>query len=243
MERRKIKKHKNNGAPKWLVTYSDMITLVLVFFILLFSMSQIDLEKFKTITKSFNGRMVLDHDASAVPLDNKGTDSANDNDDEAGEAQLESLDDLLEEVESYLDENGLNDVITANRTERGVVLILQERILFETGQADILSSGKPFLNKIGSLLQKMDNHVEVQGHTDSRPIKNFRYPSNWELSGARASSVIRYLIAQENFKPSRFKAVGYADTRPVAANDMEDNWRKNRRVEIIILSKDPKKTS
>ncbi|MDY0396997.1 flagellar motor protein MotS [Virgibacillus halophilus] len=235
MERKKIRKSKKNGSPKWMVTYSDMITLILVFFILLFSMSQIDLEKFKAITQSFNDRAILDQKSTEKGQENESDVAA-----PPKNVQEESLEGLLQEVERYLAKNGLNDVITASRTRRGVVLILQERILFASGQADILTSGKPFLNKVGSLLQNIDNQVEVQGHTDSRPIKNYRYPSNWELSGARASSVIRYLIAQGNFTPSRFTAVGYADTRPAAANDSEDNWKKNRRVEIIILKKDAK---
>jgi chemotaxis protein MotB len=257
MKRREIKKRKNSGAPKWMVTYSDMVTLILVFFILLFSMSQIDLVKFEAISESFQNRMILDFYPSAVPAENptehpsieeRGKDTNEfetpsesrdikdrDESKEVDKDNQDSLSSLLEEVEAYLDENNLNNVITANRTEQGVVLVLQESILFDSAEAEILDSGMPFLDRIGSLLHDIPNSVKVEGHTDSRPISNFRYPSNWELSGARASSVIRYLIEENEFDESRFSAAGYADTRPAVPNDSPQNWSQNRRVEIVIL--------
>src|SRR5699024_10169543 len=119
--------------------------------------------------------------------------------------------------------------------ERGVVLVLQDSILFNTGEAEILDSGKPFLKKIGTLLLEISNPVKVEGHTDSRPINSFRYPSNWELSGARASSVIRYLINEYDLDHSRFSLIGYGDTRPIKPNDTYENMQENRRVEIVIL--------
>ena len=253
MKRREFKKRKNNGAPKWMVTYSDMVTLILVFFILLFSMSQIDLVKFQAISESFKNLMIFDFYPSPIPMENPTEstshmesgrlsnefetptllDDMNDRDQEGEEKG--SLDQLMEDVEHYLEENDLGNVITANRTEQGVVLVLQESILFDSGEAEILESGKPFLNKVGTLLAEIPNHVNVEGHTDNRPISNYRYPSNWELSGARASSVIRYLIEQNNFDETRFSAVGYGDTRPAVDNNSIQNWGKNRRVEIVIL--------
>ncbi|TMN21193.1 flagellar motor protein MotS [Lentibacillus cibarius] len=256
MKRRRIKKRDDSGAPKWMVTYSDMVTLILVFFILLFSMSQIDIAKFDAISESFRNRMIFDFYPSPVPMENptehtrdeesgkntnefdtpsdlKGNKDRAEEDTE--EKKKDSLDKLLESVEQYLQNNKLNDVISANRTDRGVVLVLQESILFETGEAEVLDSGKPFLDKIGNLLENIPNDVRVEGHTDNRPISSYRYPSNWELSGARASSVIRYLISRNDFVPERFTAAGFGDTRPVVPNTSEANWRKNRRVEMVIM--------
>ncbi|MBY0124124.1 flagellar motor protein MotS [Bacillus sp. S/N-304-OC-R1] len=230
------------GAPGWMVTFSDLVTLILVFFILLFSMSQIDMMKFKAITESFREQF-FDFYPSIVPLDqpvgienempakdkdkDKGADSAN-----------TSLEDLLSEVQSFLDKNGLDDVILANRTDRGVVLVLQEKILFAPGQAEVIGDAYAFLDKVGELLQKLPNLVKVEGHTDNRPMNSFRYPSNWELSAARASSVINYLIEKHHLDSNRFIAVGYSDTRPIVSNDTAENRQKNRRVEIVIS--DPK---
>lgn len=253
MKRRKARRTQSSGAPKWMVTYSDMVTLILVFFILLFSMSQIDLAKFEAISESFRNRNILEFFPSAVPLDNptehtstkesgKQTNEFDtptqlpditDRDRETEEK--DSLDVLLADVDRFLEDNDLNDVISANRTKRGVVLVLQESILFDSGEAEIIESGKPFLERVGSLLLEIPNNVKVEGHTDSRPISNFRYPSNWELSGARASSVIRHLITENEFAHERFSAVGYAETRPIVPNSSAANWSKNRRVEIVIL--------
>ncbi|TCT19895.1 chemotaxis protein MotB [Melghiribacillus thermohalophilus] len=257
----KKKKKEQNNAPGWMVTYSDLMTLILVFFILLFSMSQIDAEKFTAVAESYRERVIFDFYPSVVPMENpsekttdirdEGTfddistpsndyteDRGQGNGEGAGEGEQEedSLNELITEINQFLTDENLHHVITAVRTDRGVVLTLQEKVLFETGQAEIIDEGKPFLNKVSKLLENIPNHVRVEGHTDSRPINTYRYPSNWELSGARASSVIRYLLeAEEKLDPTRFQAVGYGDTRPVAENNSPENWRKNRRVEIVIL--------
>ncbi|WP_042223172.1 flagellar motor protein MotS [Oceanobacillus manasiensis] len=252
MKRRQIRRSKNKGAPKWMVTYSDMVTLILVFFILLFSMSQIDSVKFEAISESFRNRMIFDFYPSPVPMENptehtRDEESGKNSNEFENPTQLEnktddddttrqdSLDNLMENVEKYLEENELNNVISANRTEQGVVLVLQESIFFNSGEAEILERGQPFLTKIASMLDSLPNNVKVEGHTDDRPIESFRYPSNWELSSARASSVIRYLIEEYDFDESRFTSVGYGDTRPIVDNTSEENWAKNRRVEIVIL--------
>jgi chemotaxis protein MotB len=256
MKRRRIKSaKKNSGAPKWMVTYSDMVTLILVFFILLFSMSQIDRVKFEAIAESFDNRVILDFLPSAVPMEHPSEsaeiiEGEDRNEllhfmepDERMPGGMEepdgdtqgSLDSLLTEVENYLDENKLNNVITANRTERGVVLVLQESILFDSGEAAVLDSGKNFLKEVGKLLFDIPNRVKVEGHTDSRPIASHLYPSNWELSGARAGSVTRYLINEFQLEETRFTIVGYSDTRPLAENTNAVNMSKNRRVEIVIL--------
>ncbi|GFZ82545.1 hypothetical protein GCM10010978_24130 [Compostibacillus humi] len=255
MKRRQRRQVKSSGSPKWMVTYSDMVTLILVFFILLFSMSQIDQHRFQAISESFQNRMIFDFFPSSVPMEypsdssstggnnggdsdgipmtnNEAADPSGNAEEEEGTAQHSSLED---NVQSFLDENDLNGIISTNRTEEGVSLVLQDSILFATGEAEILESAEGFLNKVGEFLQGIPNRVRVEGHTDSRPIYNYRYPSNWELSGARASSVIRYLIDNFAIDSQRFTSVGYAETRPVASNTSEENMQKNRRVEIVIL--------
>ncbi|WP_182201108.1 flagellar motor protein MotS [Paraliobacillus salinarum] len=258
MKRRKKKIDK--GAPKWMVTYADMVTLILVFFVLLFSMSQIDLVKFEAVAESFRNRMIFDSFPSTLEMDhptensehreeNEGSDdflnnlSDADPEDETNqqtnndivEENQESLDELLAEIKAFLRENDLENTITANRTDQGVVLILQERVLFDTAEADIKEIGEPFLEKVSLLVSNIPNEIRVEGHTDNRPISTQQYPSNWELSGARASSVIRYLTNNSNLDRDRFIAAGYGDTRPIVENNSPENWSKNRRVEIVIL--------
>ena len=262
MKRRKKKIDK--GAPKWMVTYADMMTLILVFFILLFSMSQIDLVKFQAVAESFRNRMIFDSFPSTLEMDNptensehrvenEGSDEFKNNlseaetdiDDTNEQTNSEVIDDnqddldqLLAEIEAFLKENNLQNTITANRTDKGVVLILQERVLFDSAQADIKSFGEPFLDKVGLLLLNIPNNVRVEGHTDNRPISTQQFPSNWELSGARASSVIREIVNSRDIEESRFIAVGYGDTKPIVENNSAENWSKNRRVEIVILELD-----
>ncbi|MET3682667.1 chemotaxis protein MotB [Alkalibacillus flavidus] len=252
----KKKKQPKSSAPLWMVTYSDMMTLILVFFILLFSMSQIDATKFNAVAESYRQNVIFDFLPSQVEADNptdfeekSETDGENDSEDESAtenqteqaitaEEDQENLQELYEEIQAYLDENELNDMITANQTDQGVVLVLQERVLFETGQAELIEDFQPFLDQLALLLSNMPNNVEVEGHTDDRPINTYRYPSNWELSTARASSVIRYFINSQDLDPTRFEATGYAEYRPVSDNDSEENLQRNRRVEIIILELD-----
>ncbi|MDL4839372.1 flagellar motor protein MotS [Aquibacillus rhizosphaerae] len=254
------KKRIDKGAPKWMVTYADLVTLILVFFVLLFSMSQIDIVKFQAIAESFRNRMIFEGNPSPRPMDNptenieiqeekEGSDDLKNNGSETDSSeetnketnsveqddQQDSLDELLREVEQFLKDNQLNNVISANRTDQGVVLILQEKVLFESGEADIVEIGKPFLEKVGMLLSNIPNQVRVEGHTDNRPISNYRFPSNWELSGSRASSVIRYIIDSTDIEDNRFIAVGYGDTQPLVENNSAENWSKNRRVEMVIL--------
>lgn len=257
MKRRRKKQHNDSGAPKWMVTFSDMVTLILVFFILLFSMSQIDLAKFESITESFQSRAILDFMPSSIPsedisdpdfsdmMDDDSKDGNGENNDadldglsehlEEWERKADALAQLMESVEEYLAEEGLEGQITANRTEEGVILVLQDSIFFDSAEAEILETGEPFLDEIGSLLKGISNHVRVEGHTDTRPISTYRYPSNWELSGARAGSVVRYFIEEHDLDEARFLIGGYGDTRPVAKDDDEEAWKQNRRVEIVIL--------
>ncbi|MFB5663909.1 flagellar motor protein MotS [Alteribacillus sp. HJP-4] len=231
------------GSPRWMVTFSDMILLILVFFVMLFSMSVIDAKKFEAISESFQTRDILEYFPAVEEADNP-----NDNEDEAAaeaqtltqeeesgaeEDELE-LERLLVEVEEYLEENDLNEYISATRDDRGVVLVLQEQLLFDTAEADILPEAEPFLNKVATLLDTLPNLVKVEGHTDDRPISTYRYPSNWELSGARASSVIRFLTDITDLNADRFIATGYGETRPIAPNDSKENLRTNRRVVIVI---------
>ncbi|MGM0838150.1 MAG: flagellar motor protein MotS [Bacillota bacterium] len=238
---RKRKSSKAPGAPLWMVTFSDLFMLVLVFFILLFSMSQIDLVKFKAVAESFKETNILDYYPSAVPFDHPTdftveTESTNNKEEDQTNPQEseQNLEELLYEVQKFLDENDLEDVVIANRTERGIVLVLEEKVLYETAEARILSTAYPFLDKVGTLLTKIPNLVKVEGHTDNRPISTEKFPSNWELSAARASSVIRYLVAEHDLDSERFVAVGYGDTRPIVPNTSSENFQKNRRVEIVI---------
>ncbi|MDG5787028.1 flagellar motor protein MotS [Evansella sp. AB-P1] len=245
---RRIQRQTNSdkGSPKWMVTFSDMMTLILVFFILLFSMSVVDASKFQAIADSFQDRSPFDFNPSIIPFENPAEDRVQKPDPferdnssfqdflDSESEQSEQLDELLLEVLEFLQARNLMDSVNAFRDERGVVLVLQEQVLFRSASAEVIDAAIPFLDKVGSLLEAIPNIVKVEGHTDSRPINTHQFPSNWELSGARSSSVIRHLIDNNNLRPERFISVGYGETRPVAPNTTYENLQKNRRVVIII---------
>lgn len=255
MKYKKRQKSPKKGAPAWMVTYSDLVTLILVFFVLLFGMSQIDKEKFEALAQSFRERVIFDFYPSSIPYEqvpnnifDEGEigdingDGVDDGDFDELQSRLEEqskmdaqLNALMTEVSKFIEDSELDDIVIITRNERGIVLVLPEQVLFETGEAEIIDEAIPFLNHVGSLIKDMPNVVRVEGHTDSRPISNSRFPSNWELSSARAASVIRYFVDQHEIDATRFIATGYSDTRPIAPNDGPENWAKNRRVEIVIL--------
>ncbi|MBB6448132.1 chemotaxis protein MotB [Geomicrobium halophilum] len=224
------------NEKKWLVTFSDMILIMLVFFIMLFSMSVVDAARFQALMDSFQGQNLFNHSSADVVEDMEKL-SVNDDFRLEQEKQIlkeDELETLMAEVQGYIEENDLGDMITATRKERGVELVLQDQLLFDSGEAYIVDEAEAFLDEMIIILGKLPNHVEVEGHTDDRPIDTYRYPSNWELSSARASSVIRYLIEEGDLESSRFLATGYGDTRPIVSNDTTENMQQNRRVVVLI---------
>ena len=216
-------------SPKWMVTFADFIMLILVFFILLFSISQVDDAKFETLAEAFRQNGIFDSSETIIPFDEDPAEGQEQSDAE--------LDGLVSEIAGYLVENDLQDLVVATRTDRGVVIVLQEQVLFNSGEAEVLPEARPILQTVGGLLEGIPNFIRVEGHTDDRPIQTARYPSNWELSAARSSSVLRFMLDTYELDPERFAAIGYGDTRPVVPNDGPNNWALNRRVEIVILNR------
>lgn len=162
-------------------------------------------------------------------------------DSENGEGTGEEFGDPLTEVERAVREQaegtGLLDVIGFRREERGlIVTIVTDQVLFEPGRAEVQPRGLQILEVVADALVGIPNQVSIEGHTDARPISTTRYPSNWELSTARATSVLRYLVEERGFDATRLSAAGYAATRPVDAGAGEEALARNRRVEIVVLS-------
>jgi flagellar motor protein MotB len=153
------------------------------------------------------------------------------------EQPLQSVKDQLED---YIRENGLEDLLQTREEARGLVITLvSDNLLFPVGEATLRAPALSILDRIGKLLRDLPNLIVIEGHTCSLPISTDRYPSNWELSAARASAVVRYLAGQWQIDPQRLAATGYADSRPVAPNDREENRAQNRRVEIVLLASGP----
>jgi len=223
---------------RWLLTYADMITLLMAFFILMYSMSIMNLAKFKEVAISIRsgfggplegGSHLLTHPAGQVSV--------------AGEqfpAESRSIEEVAAELEDYIKEHDLTNSMQVNVEQRGMVItVVTDNLLFPVGSAELRPGAEEILHKIAGLVQSVSNKVLVEGHTCNLPIHTAEFPSNWELSAARASRVIRYLIEVYGIEPERLAVAGYADTKPTARNDSEAHRRLNRRVNIVILTDVP----
>lgn len=231
MARRRRQEESSGGAPEWLTTYSDLVTLLLCFFVLLFSFSSVDAEKFQSIMKSFQGGSgVLSGgttlDIPLIPVQ----------DDLDVESELQ---DLMGYLDEYADTLGLGDRIIIQPEERGIVIRFMDNVFFDSGSADIKKESFEILKTVAEILNREEfsnRQIKIEGHTDSDPIyRSPKFPTNWELSSARATNVLRYLVENETVDGKRVSSSGYSYYREIAPNDTPENKAKNRRVDIVIL--------
>ena len=143
---------------------------------------------------------------------------------------------LKKQIEKEIAEGGFNGKVTVSLEERGLVVSLQDTVLFVSGSAYLAPYARAIITKIGITLKPLPNYVSIEGHTDNVPIHNQQFLSNWELSVARATNVVQALIADSGIPPARLSATGYGEFRPVAPNDSDEHRQMNRRVDILILS-------
>jgi len=144
-------------------------------------------------------------------------------------------------IEAYLLKSRAQDKVTVTITQRGLVVSLKEAGFFDSGSATLKQGSLTLLNDVAETLSSYSNGVRVEGHTDDVPISSSAFPSNWELSTARATNVVQYLIKQDDFDPGNISATGYGQYRPVADNASEDGRQKNRRVDLVLLSEQSEK--
>lgn len=227
--RRRKRVEKQPASPLWMTTYADMVTNLLALFVLLYAFSVLDVERFQTILTSFQ--------AYAGVLDNGQL---------VGEQELETPTpmlnpkqrDVAQQLGGFVEKQGLSADVEVIPTPEGVVLRINDEVMFASGQAELRPSAKQILKNLVSLLEQYPYPLRIEGHTDSVPINNAQFPSNWELSVYRASRVVRYLEEISSIPSERLSAVGYGEHRPVAPNDTPKNRQRNRRVDIIVLLTD-----
>ncbi len=224
-----------------MASYGDMITLLLCFFIMLFAMSTLDAQKWKALTESikesFGAEGTTLPEEMEVPAEVITQEVVEVVEEQmSGEEALEQLQELEERIDRFISEMGLESAIQTEVEEVGLVIRMStDEILFELGSAELKPMAISFLDAVAVILRETANQVWVEGHTDNIPIRpGFKYPSNWELSTARASSVVRHLIDSGGLPPERMRAAGYADTKPRFPNDSDEHRYLNRRVEIVI---------
>lgn len=241
MARRKRKNQEETGSSGgWLTTFSDLMSLLLTFFILLFSMSSVSEAKFSSASQSIQKALVGETGGSTI-LDEAGISNLNTGDGTGGNTNEESNDipqqvtRMYEEALAIIEAEGIGDQISVSSDQDGVYLDIQESILFDSGQAQISAIGQDTLDSLAELLQSSNNDIIVEGFTDNVPMNSIKYPSNWELSAGRAMSVVRYLVEENNIESSRMSGRGYGEFNPVVPNDTDENRAKNRRVNIVLV--------
>ena len=226
----KKKKTEEAGAGDWALSYGDMMTLLLTFFILIVSFSTVELDKVRRFLSSLRGASGIlgEYDGSSVV------------EQQAKFQKVTSLEqEVLEEIiEGTKEERHvkLSDQpgVVLERTSEGVMVRINNPVLFAPGDDRINPAMYKTLRKIAFYIQQFDCRVRIEGHTDDRPIRSPRFPTNWDLSSARAISVLRFFSEQCGVNPKRLEAIGYGDTRPLVPNDSEEHRRMNRRVDIYL---------
>lgn len=222
-------------GDEWLATYSDCITLLLTFFVLLYSMSSVNEDKLKAISEALQS-VLTGSTADSILESNMNTSAIEMENNEIAEDIDENLL-MYEKIKQFVSEHGLEDIVEIKEDKRGIVMQLRDSILFESGKAELISDSKEVLSKIADMLVTIDNNIVVEGHTDNLPINTYKYASNWELSAARSVNVVKYFVEEEKLSANRFTASGNGEHQPIAPNDSEENRLKNRRVNILILAK------
>jgi chemotaxis protein MotB len=256
--RRAAEPEEHENHERWLITYADMITLLMAFFIMLFAMSQLDLAKFKEFQEGFASH-VSGKEVNIAAEGGVGVlDGANGTQEEliaeaqqvlneqaqedlARKIERERLLDVEHEFVKRVRAAGLASKVGFELEDRGLVVsIVSDDVLFDLGSAHLRPDGRRVLAGLSQILRDMPNDVAVEGHTDNLPISGGQYSSNWVLSTARATSVLSYLLDRD-LPAARLSAAGYADQRPTRPNSSSAGRAANRRVEIVILSStDPK---
>jgi chemotaxis protein MotB len=220
----------------WIATYSDTVTLLLTFFVLLYSFSTVDAEKFRQISNSFQS-MFSGKAASEILEFN----IANGEVPVVGEpqptAEASQPETMYDEIVNFIKDNNLEDDVQIYENYKGINIELKEAVLFDTGKAILRTDSLGVLNKVNDVVNKVSSNIIIEGHTDNVPIKTSQFPSNWHLSSARAISVLDYfLITKSQVNPERFSVQAFGEYSPIAPNDTSENRAKNRRVNIIIVS-------
>lgn len=217
---------KCRSSPAWIITFSDLMSLLLVFFVLLFVMSKTDSEKFKQMMESIQqallGQMQAPVTFSPNPQPNMP---------ESGDTLMPDLHQQLRTHFAQALEQGLIEI---EPRSDGVVLTFPDSTTFPRGSSELTATFKRQLGSLGEYLQHPQFHVRVIGHTDSTPVIGGRFVDNWELSAARAAAVVRTLLEQKTLLPRQAEAVGMADAHPLSSGRREQDMERNRRVEIYI---------
>ncbi|WP_338471775.1 flagellar motor protein MotB [Niallia sp. XMNu-256] len=251
--RRKKSKHEEHVDESWLLPYSDLLTLLVALFIVLFASSSIDMQKFQSLSNAFNAELTggsgFFQYPSPIP---EGTHGTSDEMPEAEKTQKEhykktpeltaeerqeqeKLSEIQNNINAYVQENGLSQQLNTSLTVEGLSLTIRDNILFDPGSAEVLPENIQVAQEISKLLEMdISRTIIISGHTDNVPMHNDEFASNWELSVMRAINFMKILLENPNLKPELFTARGSGEFQPITSNETAEGRAKNRRVEVLI---------
>lgn len=213
----------DSEKDRYLITYADVITLLLGLFIILYAISNIDIQKYEKIKialdKSFGGSA-----ASVIGISDK-----------IPEINVQPVDELKNKLATLIVQNDFGKYVQLEENERGITIHILEEILFASGNADLSQGSLTMLNKIAAVIKELPNDIRIEGHTDNVPISSTQYRSNWHLSVSRALNTAYYLMSSQRINPERVSIVGFSEYKPIASNENPSGRAHNRRVDIVIL--------
>ena len=256
MARGRKKKHAEEGNnERWLITYADLITLLMIFFILMYTMSQVDVKKYSAVANSLSvvltgqalsvletqGPSLVEGISGQLVPEGPGEISQN-------QGQLNEVKEIIKEfietkdMEAAVEQGSgkttkLSDSIMVYEQERGLVISFKDTLLFASGSDELTPEAYSIISQVGEALVKLPNYIRVEGHTDNLPINTGRFPSNWELSVLRASGVVHVLHEGAGIPAEKLSVIGYGEYRPLVPNEDNLSRSMNRRVDIVILKK------
>ena len=241
MAKRKHEEHENH--ERWLVSYADFITLLFAFFVVMYSISSVNIGKYRTVSESIKAALnPLANQSGANQIINVGEAKLalqGRNPTDAKEVTIRRIRQLAQVIKDKQLKDMVAFVTVVQTINGDIVITIPDRLLFNSGEATVRTEALPFLEGLGGAILEMNRHARVEGHTDNVPIRTAQFPSNWELSAARAVMVVRVLSELYGVPADHLAAVGHADTRPVTANSDTEQRAKNRRVEVVILEQAP----
>jgi chemotaxis protein MotB len=238
MAKHKHEEHENH--ERWLVSYADFITLLFAFFVVMYSISSVNVGKYRTVSESIKAALnpVVSPPSSPAPFTLNANKPALTAPDAPGskEVAIRKLRNLVKGIKGAPQ---LSMVRITEKVNGDIVITIPDQLLFNSGEAAVRTEALKFLEGLASAIVELNRHTRVEGHTDNVPIRTAQFPSNWELSAARAVMVVRVLSELYGVPTDHLAAVGHAETRPITANSDPEQRAKNRRVEVVILEQAP----
>jgi chemotaxis protein MotB len=237
---RRVRHKEHDNHDRWLISYADFITLLFAFFVVMYAISSVNESKYQMFSASLTsafGKQIVKSEAIAPAneqelllkslVDRRNAKLA--------EQQQEAMQDIAKKINQVMSALVKNGQVSVMQTNRGVAVEINASALFNQGDAVLQGSAINTLAEVAKVLEQVDLAIEVEGHTDNIPINTQQFPSNWELSSARASSVVRLFIGH-GLTPRYLKAIGSAANYPVTSNDTAEGRARNRRITVTILS-------